>query len=108
MAASKLCSMRCRLSSSVVAWPSSQVNWDQMFLPEQSPYRCGTAGGARRGDGMVRLSAGNHGAARFYQKCGWHLAGTVLNAAKDVERPIPAGKVAGPVRADPEPPGSWP
>jgi ribosomal protein S18 acetylase RimI-like enzyme len=30
----------------------------------------------------LACAVGNHRAARFYQKCGWHLAGTVLNAAE--------------------------
>jgi GNAT superfamily N-acetyltransferase len=32
---------------------------------------------------------GNHRAARFYEKCGWHLAGTVVNSAETSSAPFP-------------------
>jgi hypothetical protein len=106
MAASKLCSTRCTRAQASLLGPS-QVNWDQMFFRQQSPYRGGTAGGARRGDGIARLSVGNHRAARFYQ----NAAGTWPARSSTPRRRRAAHsrwKVAGPVRADPELPGSWP
>lgn len=46
---------------------------------------------AERGVGIAWLACavGNDRAARFYEKCGWHLAATVINPADTSEGPFP-------------------
>ena len=35
------------------------------------------------------VPAGNDRAARFYEKCGWHRAGNMVNYADTLEGPFP-------------------
>ncbi|MGD9477614.1 GNAT family N-acetyltransferase [Shinella sp. G-2] len=38
--------------------------------------------------GWLACAIGNHRAARFYEKCGWHLAGTVAHRLETTEGPF--------------------